>query len=889
MTQMLTLTIDGREVIVPRGTTILEAAEKAGIKIPSLCHDKRLTPFGSCRLCMVELKGREGKLLPACFNPARNGMEVLTATAGVIEARKTQLQLILLHHPLECPTCDQAGACALQDLVYEYGITDNPYRLEKPEAGIAFAVKEKLLIGSMAKRESRRCILCGRCVRICEELQGVKEIDFVGRGFKTIIGTDFDRSLQCEFCGQCISTCPVGALTTSLISRHARQWELTKAPSICPYCGCGCTLILGIKDNRVRTVTSGYDAGANCGNLCVKGRYGWEYIHSDERLTTPLLRKEGRLAPCSWETALQETAKGLERIRQAHGADAIGTIGSGRLTNEEAYLLQKFTRAALGTNNVDTSGGFTYEGLLGLKQCLGYPAMTNSIAELRDAEVILAVRSDPQETHPMVKLEVIMALNRNRAFLIAANSYETWLHARAHCPITYRPGTEVAFLNGLINIIFKEQLEDAEFIAERTRGCEELRRAVADCDPAAVASITGVPADLLVLAARKYAGSKKSSILISSGLGLRGDEAGIARAAACLALITGNIGRPSAGIALLSEKCNSQGVLDMGLLPGYLPGYRDLQDQAERRAFEIAWNAPLSPSPGLSALEQLRGAAEGRVKALYIAGENPLLSYPDRRRTLQALEQAELVVVQDLFLSETAAQAHVVLPVVSLPEKEGTVTSAERRVQACRRALDPPAGGKSDGDIFIDLARRLGYDMRCLYPRQALQEIAPLVPFYSGIAREPIPNAGVQWPCDHVHQQGTPRLYQDGFPQGRATLAPAPYTPAAGRDERSYPFTLVSVPSLFHSGCLSLRARGLTEVAPQACAELNRADASRLKIAAGDRITIASAGGSITVDAAISERTPPGIVLVPHHPERLRTNLLTDAAAPITRVTVGKA
>jgi formate dehydrogenase alpha subunit len=636
-------------------------------------------------------------------------------------------------------------------------------------------------------------------------------------------------------------------------------------------------------------VTSDYDAGANCGNLCVKGRYGWEYIHSDERLTTPLMRKEGRLTPCSWEAALQETARGLERIKGAYGADAIGVIGSGRLTNEEAYLLQKFTRAALGTNNVDTSGGFTYQGLLSLKECLGYPAMTNSIAELRDAEVILAVRSDPQETHPMVKLEVIRALSRNRAFLIAANSYETWLHARAHCAIIYRPGTEVAFLNGMMQIIFSEGLEDRAFIAERTRGCEELRRAVADFDPATVESITGVPADLLVLAARKYAGSKKSSILISSGLGLRGDEGGITRAAASLALSTGNIGRPSAGVAVLSEKSNSQGVLDMGLIPGYLPGYRDLQDQSERRTFEIAWNARLSSTPGLNALEQLSGAAEGRVKALYLAGENPLLTYPDSRRTLQALEQAELVVVQDLFLSETAAQAHVVLPALSLPEKEGTITSTERRVQQCDRALSPAGNGKSDGEIIIDLARRVGYDMRCQNPRQVLQEIASLVPFYSGIARARIPGSGIQWPCDHEHEQGTPRLYQDRFPQGRATIKPALFTRTHDPDDGSFPFFLVSVPSLFHSGCLSLRARGLTEVAPQACVELNRSDAARLQIAPGDRIIISSAHGSITVDSMISDRTPPGSVLVPHHLGRLRLHLLTDAASPITRVAVGKA
>jgi formate dehydrogenase alpha subunit len=888
MTQMVTLTIDGREVTLPRGSTISEAAEKAGVKIPSLCHDRRLIPFGSCRVCMVEVKGREGNLIPACFNPARNGMEVLTATPGIIEARKTQLQLILLHHPLECPTCDQAGACTLQDLVYEYGITDNPYRLERPAGGITAAVKEKLLIGSMARRESRRCILCGRCVRICEELQGVKEIDFVGRGFRTTIGTDFDRDLQCEFCGQCISTCPVGALTTALISHHARQWELKKAPSLCAYCGCGCTIILGIKENRVRTVTSDYAAGANQGNLCVKGRYGWEYIHSDERLTTPLMRKEGRLAPCSWEAALQETARGLERIKEAYGADAIGVIGSGRLTNEEAYLLQKLTRAALGSNNVDSSGGFTYQGLFGLKECLGYAAMTNSLAELRDSEVILAVRSDPQETHPMVKLEVIMALNRNRAFLIAADSYETWLHARAHCAIIYRPGTEVAFLNGLLHVIFKERLEDGSFIAERTRGCDGLRKSVASFDPATVESITGVPAAILVAAARKYAGSQKASILISSGLGLRGDERGIARASANLALATGNIGTPSSGVNILAEKSNSQGVLDMGLVPAYLPGYRDLQDQGERRTFERAWNARLSSTPGLNALEMLRGAENGAVKALYLVGENPLLSYPDRHRTLRALQRAELVVVQDMFLSETAAAAQVVLPVLSLPEKEGTLTSTERRVQKFDRVLDPVGGGKSDCDIIIALAHRLGYEMSYQHPRQVLQEIAMLVPFYSGISWDRIPHNGIQWPCNSEVGQGTAHLYQAGFPQGRAVFTPVPFTPLPAADDRRLPFYLITVSSLFHSGCLSFRARGLQQVSPAACAELNPSDAARLRITSGDPVLIASAQGSVTVASKISDRTPPGSVLMPYYCDRLRVNVLTTAASPLTRVSVEK-
>ena len=889
MTQIMTLTIDGIEVTVSRGATILDAAEKAGVKIPSLCHDKRLTPFGSCRLCMVELKGREGKLIPACFSPARNGMEVITTSPGILEARRTQLQLILLHHPLECPTCDQAGACSLQDLVYEYGITDNPYRLEKSHRGITAAVKETLLIGSMARRESRRCILCGRCVRICEELQGVKEIDFVGRGFKTTIGTDFDRDLECEFCGQCISTCPVGALTTSLISRQARHWELKKERALCPYCGCGCTLMMGIKDNRVRTVTSDCAAGCNGGNLCVKGRYGWEYIHSEQRLETPLVRRDGRLTPCSWEQALAEIARSFNKIKDEHGSDAIGSIASARITNEEAYLLQKFMRSAVGTNNIDTSAGFTYQGLMALGEALGYPAMTNAISELREADVILAVRSDAQETHPMVKLEVIMGLNRNRSWLIAANSYETWLHARAHCAIIYRPGPEVAFLNGLMHIILEEKLEDGGFIAERTRGFEELKAALAPYDPPSVEKITGIGSNLLIAAARRFARAEKASILISSGLGLRGDERNSALAASNLALITGNIGKPSAGVNILSEKCNSQGVLDMGLTPEYLPGYRDLQNGSERRAFELVWNARLPSRPGLTALQMLQGAEQGDIRALYLVGENPLLTYPDSNQTLRALKKAEMVVVQDLFLSDTAREAHVVLPALGFPEKEGTVTSIERRVQKFARVLAPEGGARTDFEIILSLSRLLGCEMSCPNPRQALQEIALLVPFYKGIAWDSIPNNGIQWPVNHPAAGGTAHLYAEGFPRGKASLTPALYTPPQADHATKYPFCLITAQSLFHSGSLSLYSRCLKEVSPEGCAELNASDASRLGITSGDPVTVSSPRGSVTVASKITDRTPPGSVIMPFHFDGVRVNALTDKTCPLTRVTVEQA
>ena len=811
MARMVTLTIDGLETTVPEGTTILDAAEKVGIKIPTLCHDKRLIPFGSCRICVVQVKGKRGKLMPSCFNPVRDGMEILTASPEVIESRKTQLQLMLLHHPLECPTCDQAGACALQDMVYEYGVAENPLRQVGGKRQVT-PLKEKLLIGSMAVKERDRCILCGRCVRMCEEVQGVKEIDFIDRGFMTKIGTDFDRDLDCEFCGQCVSTCPVGALTATLIKHKARHWELKKVKSVCAYCGCGCALLLGVKDDQLRTVISEYETGANQGNLCVKGRYGWEYIHSKERLSTPLIRKNGKLIECTWDEALQEITAQFKRIKDDHGPEALAAIGSARLTNEEGYLLQKFMRGAIGTNNVDNSGRFSYEGLLALKDSLGYPAMTNSIDEIGTADVILALRSDLRETHPLVKIEVIKALSRNKAKLITANNVGTWLDEKANLSLVHQPGTEVALINGIIGIILEEGLEDKEFISSQTVGLEALRESVARYDLATVERITGVAGDLITRAARMYAQGERSSILIASGLSTRGDEAGLAQAAANLALITGNVGKESTGVSIMGEKNNSQGMLDMGVVPDYLPGFQEVGDDDARKKCALTWMVELSSEPGLDALAILKSAKNQKVKALYILGENPVTTYPDRNQVIQALEQVDFLVVQDLFLSETAKQAHVVLPVVSFSEKEGTFTSIERRVQRLYRTLNPQGLARSDFDIIQSLSNSLGYVMNYSSPAQVMEEIKQLVAPYAGVTYGRLGEKGLQWPCPSTNDPGSRFLYEDGFPSGKVALKPVQDRFSDDKSSSDFPYTLVTVQSLCHSGSFSLWSQGLKEL-----------------------------------------------------------------------------
>lgn len=888
MARMVTLTLDDVEVTVPEGTTILDAAEKVGIKIPTLCHDKRLVPFGSCRICVVQVKGRRGRLIPSCFNPVRDGMEVLTSSPEVIASRKIQLQLVLLHHPLECPTCDQAGACALQDLVYEYGVAENPFRQVGAQEGPS-KFKEKLLIGSMAIKERGRCILCGSCVRICEEIQGVKEIDFIGRGFMTKIGTDFDRDLECEFCGQCVSICPVGALTTTLIKHKARHWELKKIMSVCAYCGCGCSILLAVKDNQVRTIVSECDIGANEGNLCAKGRYGWEYIHSDERLKTPLRRKGGKLVECTWDVALREITRAFKGAKKEFGPDALAAIGSARLTNEEAFLLQKFMRAAIGTNNIDTSGRYSYEGLTkGLKESLGYPAMTNSTQEIRNADVILAIRSDLRDTHPLVKIEVIMALNRNRAKLITANNYKTWLDEKAHLSLIYQPGTEVALINGMIHVILEEGMEDRDFISSQTEGFEYLKKTVARYDPATVEKITGVGKELIISSTRMYAQGKRSTILISSGLGLRGDEVRLAQAAANLALVTGNLGRESTGVNILGEKNNSQGVIDMGLTPEYLPGYQSVTDQVARKRFELAWEVRLSPDPGLNALEILKKAEKGEIKALYLVGENPVVTYPDINQTLKALDALDFLVVQDLFLSETAKRANVVLPAVSFAEKEGTFTNIERRVQELHRAIDPQGKAKSDFDIILSLSHQMEYEMHYTSPAQVMKEINNLVPLYAGISYERIGDKGLQWPCVSAEVPGSKLLYEDGFSIGKAKLLPVAYEPLGGDGEKKFPLLLITVHSLFHSGSFSLKAPGLNEICPEGFAELSGQDAERLKIASGDIVIIKSPKGEISVKSKVTGRTPPGRVLIPYHFNKLMVNLLTDKDRPLTRIRVEK-
>lgn len=881
----ITLTIDGIEVSVERGATILEAAEKAGIRIPTLCHDKRLIPFGACRMCVVELKGRRG-LTPACFNPARNGMEVLTNTPTVVEARKLQLQLILRHHPLDCPVCEAGGACQLQNLVVEYGIEEVLFQRESPK----FPVD---LRSHFIKRDMNRCILCGCCVRICNEVQGVNELSFVHRGIRTEISTDFGRPLDCEFCGQCVSACPVGALVYKPLGPMGRPWEVARTETICAYCGLGCSLVLETKRGKIAQVSSRYDIGSNEGNLCVKGRFGWTYVQAEGRLTKPMIRDGHRWAEISWGEAIERIAGQWREISSQGGGGALAVLGSARLTNEEAYVLQRLARGVLGTSHLDHGAGLSYAPLLaGVRPVLGYPAATSPIRDIREADVILAVCGDFKETHPVAKNQVVLASGRRKSKVIVLDHVHTSLSDLMGAEAIFvRPGMEGLAIRGMIRCILDEGLWDRAFVENRTEGIEELREAVEPFALDVVAERTGAPEAQLREAAKAFARAGTGSILMSMGTWGVGDAVDLARAAACLAVLVGKVGRKGCGLHIYGEKANSQGALDMGLVPGFLPGYVPMEDQEGRKAFEDLWHVSLPPSEGRGAMAILEGCENGQVQGLYVVGENPVGTYPDKAWVERALGKVRFLVVQDLFMSETAELAHMVLPVASFAEKDGTFTSVDRRIQRLRKALATTAGVKTDLEIFMELAAAMGAAFPYGGPEDVLEEIGRGVGLYRGIKWGEIPSGGLAWPLQgDAKPEGTPNLYAEEFPQGRARLRlePREDRPLQGNG-REFPWVLHPQTRWFHSGTFSTWSPSLMEVCPGPTVILHWEDAEEVGLHDGDQARVISAKGEVVGPVSTKVRGPRGVVQAPHHFKDQALNRLVGWGEGIVWVRVEKA
>ncbi|MRR19725.1 2Fe-2S iron-sulfur cluster binding domain-containing protein [bacterium] len=828
---MVNLTIDGKQVTVPKDATIYDAAKSAGIRIPILCHDKKLHPFGGCRMCLVEVEQMKGRQIPACTTPVTEGMIVSTMTLEIIQARKLVLELLLLKHPIDCPVCDAAGDCDLQNLTYEYEVNANRFQDEKFQHQIDY---ENPLI----ERDMNRCVHCGKCARICDEIVSYGAYSFINRGIEAKIGTEFDGPLNCEFCGSCISVCPVGALISRPFKFKARWWSLNKVKTVCSYCGTGCQLTLGVKDNKVLTTVYDENQGFHNGQLCTRGRFGYQFVNSEKRLCTPLVKKDGTLVEASWDEALGLIRQRLAEAKSVGGATVAGLV-TPRLANEELYLFKQLFNKGLGSDNIDHSAGYAHEALTaGAAESLGYPASPASISDIQATSLLLVVKTDAYETHPVLGFEINLGVKRKGINLRIVSDKKGKLSKLPNAATyVHKPGSEVHLFNALAKVIVDEGLADSA--AESLPGYADFVQSLANYAPAAVAERCGVSVDDITALAREYAKAEKALIMLPVGMGYPGHGKVLAQSVINLALLTGKVGKEGCGVLIMGEKNNSQGAADLGIHP--VAGGRD-------------------------AMGILDGCSSGAINTLYVIGENPVVSYPNRRKVEAALDAVEFLVVQDLFMTETASKADVVLPACSFAEKNGTFTSTGRAVQRVRKAIAPIGMSRSDFEIFNTLYSSLGGEALNGLDA-AFVEIASSVPAYSGLSFEDLGDNGVVYPVS-----SKPRFIP--------SVVSGP-EPAAGA------MALVTGSALNHCGTLSLYGEGPMYVCPEGYIELNSGDAKNLGVEDGQCITVKSPLGEVRLKAKVSMRLPAGVVFAPYHFSEMSVNGITNGAS-VTWVTISK-
>ncbi len=742
---MVTLTIDGKKVIVEEGITILKAAGKLGIEIPTFCFHDKLEPVGACRMCLVEVE-EMGKLQVACATPVSEGMVVKTDTPQVRAARKGVLEFLLINHPLDCPVCDKGGECELQNLVFKYGSDKSRYVEEKRRFSVDPKSKyDDLPVGSQIIRNMNRCILCRKCVRFITEIAGETDLGTFGRGSRSEINVLPDIPVDNPYSGNVVEICPVGALTSKSFRYKVRVWQTEVTSSICPLCGDGCNIKLWTKDDKIYRITSRRNDLVDEGFLCDKGRFGFEFVNHPDRLKHPLIKKNGKLSPADWDEAIELVALKLRNIKEQSGADSLAGVGSSKFTNEENYILQKFFRVVLGTNNIDHR--------VNSKRLLPSPnfkaknqiySMTNSISEIEKAKLIFVLGCDLQKEHPIITLRVIKSVRKGNA-LILANSESSRLNRFAQDELIYKKGTELDLLNGVTSEIIEEKLFDADKMGLFENEMQKLREKVQPFDSKKVSQTTGISSDKIRSLAHALTRVESIMILCGREIITHPQNAKIIDSLYDLLHLTGHQDKDGCGVNLLGEDCNSQGALDCGVLPDRLPGYIDVSDEALRKKVEQIWNAEVPDKPGLDFNSMLEGINQGRIKAMYIAGADPVSEYPDRDYVKGALKRLDFLVVQDIFLTETAKLAHAVLPGASFAEKDGTFTNVERRVQKLKKAFNPLANCRADWYIICMLAQAMGYDFDHTSAGQIFEELVKVSPIYSKIDWEDLGESGKQW------------------------------------------------------------------------------------------------------------------------------------------------
>ncbi len=937
--QFVTLTIDGQPVTVPAGTTIWQAAKRAEIEIPALCHSERMPPVGVCRMCVVDVGERV--LAASCVRECRDGMTVTTDSEKIEQHRRMLTRLLLSEHVSPCAREVTTGDCELEELGRKYGV------LEESSVGwdsVPTSSSRTSQCGSGRSPNLRRpaddsspviavdhsaCILCDRCIRACDTLQSNNVIGRSGKGFLTQIAFDLNNPMgesTCVSCGECVASCPTGALTQKRITLPVLPSDELKAvDSVCPYCGVGCAVTFLAKENRI-VMAEGRESPVNHGRLCVKGRYGWDYTSHPQRLTMPLIRRAERypkgplsgevrasvskraggivdyaevlpaFREATWEEALDLVGSKLSAIRDEHGGGALAGFGSAKCSNEEAYLFQKLIRCGFGTNNVDHCTRLCHaSSVAALMEGIGSGAVTNVFGDVARSTVALVTGSNTTSNHPVAATFIKDATKQGTKLIVVDVRRHDLVDFATHFA-QIRPGTDVAFYNGVMHCLIAEGLFDERYIAEHTDGFDALRELVAEYSPEQASDICGVPASEIRAIARTIGLATPpgggGSMLIFWGMGISQHTTGTdnSRCLIALALMTGNVGKPGSGLHPLRGQNNVQGASDAGLIPMVYPDYQPVADAANRAKFETAWGRTLDPQPGLTVVEIMKAALDHRVRGMYILGENPFISDPNSNKVRKALASLDFLVVQDIFLTETAEFADVILPASSYFEKTGTYTSTDRRVQLGRPVLESPGEAREDWRIICDISQRLGYPMPYQNTSDVFDEFSSLTHSYQGLAHDRLGLTGKLWPCaDPEHNDGEQILFGDRYPtkSGKARFVPVDWKPAAELPDDEYPFVLNTgrVLEHWHTGSMTRRSYALNAIEPAAFAAMNPSDLARLGLAHGEFIAISSRRGTIQLHVRSDDSLEPGCVFVPFHfREAAANNLTTEQLDPFGKI-----
>ncbi|PCI51360.1 MAG: formate dehydrogenase subunit alpha [Moraxellaceae bacterium] len=872
--------LNGNEYPIESGETILQFSKRhLGEKnIPTLCDDSRLTPYGACRVCSVEVSltlNGPAKTLASCHTPIAEAMHIETNNASIQRLRKNIIELVLTDHPLDCLTCEVNGNCELQDVAAQVGIRE--VRYHKPKTHLD---KKKDTSHSYMRMDLSKCINCSRCVRACDEIQGEFVLTMANRGFESSItlddGLNFGDS-SCVSCGACAETCPTAAISDKFQSKSLEADRVVR--TICSYCGVGCNLEVAVKDNQVLSIKAPWDSEVNQGHTCLKGRYAFGFYNHPDRLRTPLIRRGNELTPVSWDEAYDYIAKKLKAIIQDNGPDAIAGISSSRCTNEENYLMQKFIRAAVGTNNIDCCARVCHSPTAyGLQHSFGTGAATNSIEDLKQTDVILVIGANPTSAHPVTGAKIKQQVMKGKT-LIVIDPLETELAKLADVHLQLRPGTNVALLNTLLYFIVENNWIDQAFIDARCEGYEDFVAKIEQLDIEAMSEITGVDNRLTRQAAEAYATA--ANALSFHGLGVTEHSQGskTVMLIANLAMIAGHIGRVGVGVNPLRGQNNVQGAADMGCQPHQGPGYFPMEDPEHQAYYTEKYGVDCPTTTGKKIPEMFDAAKSGDLKALWIMGEDVAQTDPNTRHVIESLANLELLVVQEIFFTETAKLAHVILPATSFLEKSGTFTNGERRVQRVQAAIKPLEGTKTDAQIIVDIMNRMGYPQPDYDPSDLLKEISQVVPFFEGAKWDTLGDQGKQWPIKK-NGEGTAILHVDEFRRGKGLFHYFPFEETTELTENAdqYPMILTTSRVLQHYNASTMTRRTEnSEMVSEDILLINPKDARKKGLKTGDTARLFSDRGEVALTVEVSKKVKPNIVFTTFHfPEQMVNNVTSE-------------